>query len=152
MKLSEALILRADCQKRLNQIKERIVNNVKVQEGDTPAESVSALLAQAEEVASTYQTLIRQINKTNLHTEFAAGMTLTDALAERDVLALRRNLYQELVNAANVRQERFTRSEVKFTITVNISVMQKQVDELAKAYRELDMKIQEANWRTELME
>lgn len=152
MKLSEALILRADAQKRLNQLKERIVNNVKVQEGDTPAESVSSLLTQAEEVANTYQTLIRQINKTNLHTEFATGMTLTDALAERDVLALRRNLYQELVNAANVRQERFTRSEVKFTLTVNISEMQKQVDQLAKAYRELDMKIQEANWRTELME
>lgn len=152
MKLSEALILRADAQKRLNQLKERIVNNVKVQEGDTPTESVSSLLTQAEEVANTYQTLIRQINKTNLHTEFATGMTLTDALAERDVLALRRNLYQELVNAANVRQERFTRSEVKFTLTVNISEMQKQVDQLAKAYRELDMKIQEANWRTELME
>ena len=152
MKLSEALILRADYQKRLGQFKERIVNNVKVQEGDTPAESVSSLLEQAEQLASDYKTLIQQINKTNLYTEFAAGMTLTDALAERDVLALRRNLYQELVNTASVRQERYTRSEVKFEVTVNIGDMQRQVDQLAKAYRELDMKIQEANWRTELME
>ena len=152
MKLSEALILRADYQKQLGQLKERIVNNVKVQEGDTPAESVSSLLEQAEQLASDYKTLIQQINKTNLHTEFAAGMTLTDALAERDVLALRRNLYQELVNTASMRQERYTRSEVKFEVTVNISDMQRQVDQLAKAYRELDMKIQEANWRTELME
>jgi len=34
MKLAEALILRADCQKRFEQLKARLLSNAKVQEGD----------------------------------------------------------------------------------------------------------------------
>lgn len=45
MKLSEALMIRADYQKRLGQLKQRILNNAKVQEGDEPAEAIPALLA-----------------------------------------------------------------------------------------------------------
>jgi hypothetical protein len=36
MKLAEALIQRADYQKRVEQLKQRIVNNAKVQEGNDP--------------------------------------------------------------------------------------------------------------------
>ena len=39
MKLAEALILRADCQKRIAQLKSRLLVNAKVQEGDAPAET-----------------------------------------------------------------------------------------------------------------
>src|SRR5207237_1352535 len=39
MKLAEALILRADCQKRMAQLKGRLLVNAKVQEGDAPAET-----------------------------------------------------------------------------------------------------------------
>ncbi|MEM8557071.1 MAG: hypothetical protein AAGG50_04525, partial [Bacteroidota bacterium] len=38
MKLAEALILRADLQKRLAQLRQRVMQNVKTQEGDAPAE------------------------------------------------------------------------------------------------------------------
>lgn len=46
MKLSEALMIRADYQKRLGQLKQRILNNAKVQEGDELAEAIPTLLAQ----------------------------------------------------------------------------------------------------------
>ncbi len=151
MRVAEALILRADYQKRLAQLKQRLVNTVKVQEGDEPAESSDALLEQVESLAQMFQTLIQRINRTNIQTEFAPGMTLTDALAERDVLALRRNIYQDMLNAATVRQDRHTRSEVKFRLTINVAQVQKHFDEIAKAYRELDMKIQELNWHTDLL-
>ena len=39
MKLAEALNQRADLQKRIAQLRERLSNNVKVQEGDQPAEN-----------------------------------------------------------------------------------------------------------------
>lgn len=45
MKLSEALMNRADYQKRLGQLKQRILNNAKVQEGDQPAGAIPTLLA-----------------------------------------------------------------------------------------------------------
>ena len=38
MKLAEALILRSDLQKRLEQIKDRLKKNILIQEGDSPVE------------------------------------------------------------------------------------------------------------------
>jgi hypothetical protein len=150
MKLAEALILRADCQKRFEQLKQRLLVSAKVQEGDDPPENPADLLAELETVASQLADLIQKINKTNSATLYAEGKTLSDALAERDVLAMRRAIYADLAQAASVRQDRYSKSEVKFKSTVNVPEIQKRADELAKAYRETDAKIQEMNWRTEL--
>lgn len=50
MKLAEALILRADYQKRLAQLRERIKANARVQEGESPAEEPQALIAETVRV------------------------------------------------------------------------------------------------------
>ena len=47
MKLAEALSIRKDLQKRIQQLGQRIQNNVKVQEGDEPAGQLPAGLADA---------------------------------------------------------------------------------------------------------
>ncbi len=39
LKMAEALILRADAQKRFEQLKQRLQQNARIQEGDTPAEA-----------------------------------------------------------------------------------------------------------------
>ena len=44
MKLAEALNLRADLQKRIANLRERLIKNAKVQEGDTPSEDPNMLL------------------------------------------------------------------------------------------------------------
>lgn len=152
MKLSEALILRADTKKRFEQLRQRLINNAKVQEGDKPAEKPEDLLKEIELTAKEYEKLITQINKTNSETEFAKGKTLTDALAERDVLILRRGVYSGLVASATVSQQMYSRSEIKFVSTVDVGKMQKLVDKISKQYRELDAKIQEFNWKTDLVE
>ncbi|HXG65853.1 MAG TPA: DIP1984 family protein [Blastocatellia bacterium] len=152
MKLAEALILRADCQKRFEQLKQRIVRSAKVQEGDKPPENPRDLIDELERVASELADLIQRINRTNSGTVFQGNKTLSDALAERDVLAMRRGVYADLAQAASVTQDRYSRSEVKFQSTVNVSEIQKRADELSKAYRELDARIQEINWKTDLVE
>lgn len=138
MKVAEALILRADCQKRFAQLKARLLNNVKVQEGDQPAEEPLELVAEIERVAQELFDLIKRINKTNSATMVAAGKTVSDLLAERDVIGLRRTAYAELATNASARQDRFTRSEIKFVSTVKVAEFQKQADDLAKQYRETD--------------
>jgi len=151
MKIAEALILRADCQKRLAQLKTRLLNNARVQEGDQPAEEPQELIAEIERVAQELLDLIQRINKTNSSTIVEAGQTVSDLLAERDVIGLRRTAYAELAAGASARQDRFTRSEVKFVATVNVAEFQKRADGLAKEYREKDARIQELNWQTELI-
>jgi len=152
MKLAEALILRADIKKRIEQLRQRLYNNAKVQEGDAPAEKPEELIKEIEVATKEFEELIRKINKTNSETEFTKDKTLTDALAERDVLVLKRSVYSGLVNAATVTQQLYSRSEIKFVSTVNVAKTQKQADKLAKQFRELDAKIQEFNWRTEVVD
>src|SRR6266853_3770657 len=137
MKLAEALILRADCQKRIAQLKSRLLTNAKVQEGDQVAEQPQELLSELERVSNELVDLIKRINKTNSTAMLAGDRTISDALAERDVRALRRAAYSELALNAAITQGRFTRSEVKYVSTINVGEIQKRADQLAKEYREL---------------
>ena len=151
MKLAEALILRADCQKRIAQLKSRLLVNAKVQEGDKLAETPQDLLTEFGRVSTELLDLIKRINKTNSATVFTDGGTISDALAQRDVLALQRTAYAELAQTAAISHGRFTRSEVKYVSTIKVAEIQKRADELAKSYRNLDARIQESNWQTELI-
>jgi len=152
MKLAEALILRADCQKRIGQLKSRLLTNAKVQEGDVPAETPQDLIVDLERASSELLDLIKRINKTNSATVLGGRGTISDALAERDVLALQRTAYADLAQMGAIKQGRITRSEVKYVSTINVAEIQKRADELAKNYRDLDARIQELNWQTELVE
>jgi len=151
MKLAEALILRADSQKRFAQLKSRLLTNAKVQEGDAPAEKPQDLIVELESTSTELLELIKRINRTNSATYVIGGGTISDALAERDVLALERAAYADLAQSAAITQGRFTRSEIKYVSTINIAKIQKRADELSKKYRELDARIQELNWQTELI-
>jgi len=152
MKLAEALILRADKQKRLEQVKERLLRNVKVQQDTQPAEKPEKLLAELETLTKDLVLLIQQINKTNSNTMFDKSRTMSDALAERDILVQKQTIYREVVKTASVTHDRLSRSEIKFVATVKVAEMQKRADDLAKEHRDLDTKIQELNWKTELTE
>lgn len=152
MKLAEALILRADYQKRIEQLKQRLLRNAKVQEGDTPAENPEALMEELARVLDDLLRMIQRINATNSETRIEKGMTISDAIAVRDILKLRHSTHRELAQAAIVTQDRYSKSEVKFRSTVKVSEIQKQADEWAKECRDLDAKIQASNWQTELRE
>jgi hypothetical protein len=150
MKLAEALLERADAQRRYTQMDERLKRFAKVQEGDKPAEQPRVLLSEMNGIAARVMELVQRINRTNNMTAFESGKSLADVLAERDALAMQRNTYAELAKAATVTQDRYLKSEMKFVSTVDIAVTQKEADDMARRYRELDAKIQALNWTTEL--
>ncbi|HLE62568.1 MAG TPA: DIP1984 family protein [Pyrinomonadaceae bacterium] len=66
MRLAEALILRADCQKRFEQLKSRLGTNAKIQEGDKPAENPHELISELESVAGELVGLIKRIKQNQL--------------------------------------------------------------------------------------
>ena len=150
MKLAEALILRADCQRRLQQLRARLLLCEKVQEGDQPPEDPNELLAEAARTYELFEGLIQQINRTNTVTRLE-GVSLSDLLARRDVLSQRRTLLTGVAEAAVVQQNAYSKSEVRFRSTVDIAALRKQADDLSKQHRELDARIQEANWNTDLL-
>jgi len=138
MKLAEALILRADLQKRIEQLKNRLRNNVMVQEGDSPSEDPEVLLKEFEDCQLELTDIIKRINKTNNETMFNEKWTLADALAERDGLWEKRLVLSYVAEEASIKQDRYSRTEIKYISTVNVKELQKEADKLSKEYRELD--------------
>ena len=151
MKLAEALILRADIQKRIEQLKSRLAYNAKVQEGEKPSEEPKALLAELDALTSELERLIVRINLTNC-TAKVDGKSLTELIAKRDVLTLKAGALRAFAQVAAQKIDAYSRSEIKILSTVDVAALQKQVDELAKQIRQLDTMLQGANWQTDLIE
>ncbi len=152
MKLAEALVLRADAQRKVAQLKQRLERVVKVQEGEEPVEQPSFLFEELNRTIEELTSWVKKINKTNSLTSFDTNMSIADALAERDKLMQKRNILNDILEAATIKQDRFSRSEVKFYRSIEVNEVQKQLDDLSKSYRELDFKIQEKNWTVEVIE
>ena len=167
MKLAEALILRADCQKKIAQLRQRLSRCVKVQEGEQPPEDPQVLLGELSGAIAQLTNLIQRINRTNANTPFVRVSeampqaiaspqelpgNLSDALARRDTLAIQRNALQNIVQEAALTQNRYSRSEVRLVSTVDVSNLQRQVDSLAQEYRLLDTQIQSLNWQVDVLE
>jgi hypothetical protein len=151
MKLAEALAERSDCQNRIEEIGKRLVRSARVQEGERPAEDTAELLAETERTFVRLLELVSAINRTNSRTAFDKESSISDAIAERDVVGKRRDFLAGIAEAGSTRQDRYSKSEVRFVATVSVGKLQAEVDQFAKRYRELDTRLQEMNWKTELI-
>lgn len=153
MKLAEALINRADAQKRIQQLQARLARNAIVQEGEQPAEDPLELFAELDRVIAQLTQLVKQINRTNSAIRFDEARTLTDALADRDALMTERTALNSVLNALNSQNQfRYSRSEIKTVATVDVRAIQQRIDDLSRDYRELDAAIQQINWQADLIE
>lgn len=150
MLLAEALNERADAQRRLADLKQRIGDNARVQEDEHPAEDPQALLDQAIEVNERIRALIVAVNVTNTATVLADGTTVTEALARRDALSQRMRLVTDVANRATVKLTRWGRAEIREVATLDVGALRAEVDRLAAQRRELDAELQRVNWTTEL--
>lgn len=152
MKLAEALLERKDILKRLEVLRERLVSDAKVQEGDRPAQDPEELLAEAERLCRRLKDLVVAVNRANSRAVLRDGRTLTEAIAERDVLQLWHGFLTAVANAAVPSRDRFSlgRQEIKYVPTVDVAGLRKRADDVAKACRELDTEIQAVNWQAEI--
>ncbi len=149
MKLAEGLSIRKDLQTRIEQIKARLLNNMKVQEGDQPTENPAELMKELDGCLKQLEEYIFRINATNMHT-VKDGKTLTQMMAERDVLGKRLQVLREAFDRASQSQDRYGRNEIKYVTTIDVPALRKQIDQYAQQFRLLDMEIQALNFSTEL--
>ena len=151
MKLARALILRADTQKRLEQLKSRLLDNAKMQENERPSEDPKLLLKELDRLSDELFRLILAINLTNSSAKFK-GVSLTEMIAKKDTLSQKASVLREFAKSASQKVDLYSNSEIKILSSVDVVTLQKQIDELSKEIRELDMKLQEANWQVDLIE
>ena len=73
-------------------------------------------------------------------------------MAARDALDERVATLRSLANQAGKVNERYVRSELRYTPTINVAKLRQDVDRSAQERRKLDVAIQATNWRVELLE
>lgn len=152
MKLAEALSRRADLQKRISQLRERLKESSKVQEGDEPTENCDNLLVELDENLAQLKILIDRINYTNMRTTDAGGSTIAELISQKDVANIKVSILRDVVEHATTTQERYGRNEIKYVKTIDVAALRQKTGELSQELRELDMKIQSLNWTVEVID
>ena len=136
MKLAEALSKRAQLTEKVSQLKIRLNDCMKVQEGDNPPELPDEVITDLDRTLEELRSLIYRINVTNTLTE-VDGLTITSLLAQRDVQSMK---VKTLGN------------EIRFVRTVDVKEFRRMYDRNASDLRKLDLTIQAVGWTTELIE
>ena len=149
MKLAEALSVRADLQRRISQLKSRLKDSSKIQEGDTPAEDVNDLYKELDDCLMQLDELTYRINHTNMQTVHE-GETLTRMIARKDILTLRISVMRDVLSHV-IENDRYGRNEIKYIRTIDVPAFRKEMDAYAKRLRELDLKLQSLNWTVDLI-
>lgn len=150
MKIGEALTRRAALQTKIGELRSRLEDNVLVQEGEEPGEAPQELLDELERTVDELERLIVAINRTNVSVRLESGETLMEALARRDALSSKHATLSRAADAANIRQTRYLRSELKLEPKVEVAELRGRADRLARDRRDLDTRIQAANWTHDL--
>ena len=151
MKLAEALSIRAEMKTKINNIQSRLNQNAKVQQGEQPAENPYLLIEELDSISDKMTKLIKNINYTNCMT-VENGVSLTDMIAEKDVLNKKISVMKNFLSNASSLVNRYSNTEIKIQSTVDVAELQKQVDGMSKKLRDLDMNIQRINWTVDLIE
>lgn len=152
MKLAEALLIRADMQKKLANLKSRINENVKVQSGDNPSENPETLFIETQQLIGELYSLIAKIHRTNAIAVMPNGQNLLTALIERDELLERYRVLQDAIGSAKLVDDRYSYREIKWERTIDIVALQKQADDIAVKLRQLNIELQAMNWQIDLID
>ena len=150
MKLAEALLERKSLKEKIESLQARLSENAMVQEGDKPAEEPQALMAELNAAVDALETLVKQINRTNNTAQLPDGTSVAEAIVSRNLLRTRRETLEQVARSTSMQQHRYMRTEVRFVPTISRADLRKQIDGLAKDWRELDAQIQAVNWTAEL--
>ncbi len=151
MKLAEALQERADLNRKIQQLRNRLSLNVLTQEGERPSEDPNELLKELDSSLKRLQHLISRINLTNCNT-CIEGKSLTEIISQRDILIMQLDSYRNVADLASRTTDRARHSEIKIVSAIDVPSMQKKIDRMSKDLRKLENLLQETNWTVELNE
>jgi len=155
VKLAEALAQRSDSIQRLASLRERIETNAQYQEGVPPLEDANELIAEATSLITDLTKLICRINVTNTTARLESGETITEAIALRDTLRMQASLLNAAAKAASGSNDLWRRrlsSELRMLTDLDVRQLHLRADSISAQLRDLDLRIQQANWNFDLEE
>lgn len=150
MKLAEALIERKSLTTKISRLRERLLANTTVQEGDTTSEDPNKLIETLAACYGELEVLINRVNQTNANT-LCEGVPLCDLITKRDLLVRHISMLRDAANNASNRSERAYRNEIRLFSTIDVPKMLDSLDNMSAEARRLDGRIQAKNWEVDLL-
>ena len=153
MLLAEALLRKAILKKELEALEQRMVESARVPHDEEPADDYLVLLCSYRKKEGELLEMSLRILATNISTAFRAGETISQAIIRRDSLKRVVSMYNKLLSAASGSGNRglFSSRDVKYKRVVDMEKVRADMDNAAMQYRDLDVKLQQLNWNTELL-
>lgn len=152
MTLAEALSQRAQLNIKISQLKSRLKDCVKIQEGDDLAETPEEVISELDATLRELRSLVYRINITNTATCLENGENLTSLLARRDALGIKVKAIYDALQKITTKEDRFSRNEIRYVRTVDVKEFRKIYDESAAQLRQLDLTIQALGFKTDLVD
>lgn len=150
MKLAELLIERHDLLDLISGLERRIENNLRIQEGDTPDENPDELLLEITKALDKLTLIKTKIDTVNSTTKITENMVLNDLIIKQQNLKKKHRIINDIIEKASSRQRRYSNSEIKEIIVIDMKKYLKEMDGLAKEIRELDVQLQKLNWEIDV--
>lgn len=150
MKLAEALQIKKNLDIKIANIRQRLENNARVQDGLEPAENPADLFKELEETINSLENYTSRINLTNSIIK-VNGKTLTELLSRREALKVKVSVYDRFIVSGSELTDRYSNTEILVRPTLPINEIQKRRDLIAKELRQIDYKIQETNFTHDLV-
>lgn len=152
MKLAEALSQRAQLNIKISQLKSRLKDCVKIQEGDDLTETPEEVISELDATLRELRSLVYRINITNTATCLENGENLTSLLARRDAFGIKVKAIYDALQKITTKEDRFSRNEIRYVRTVDVKEFRKIYDESAAQLRQLDLTIQALGFKTDLVD
>lgn len=141
---------RTEAQALLADLRYRIGQNARVQEGGRPAEDPQVLLDRALEVSDRIRALGVAIDVTHVGATLPDGDTLVEAIARRDALDQQIRVLAEAADRASDRIARSGRAEIRELPMFDVGGLREEVERLTTERRALDVQVQRTTWTTQL--
>ena len=136
--------------KRQENIKKRIKSNVVLRDDNENNENPNDLIKEYIDVNNELSDLIVKITNKEHETKLEIGISIADAINIRDKLERELDIYKTVLKELNSKDYRNAKNEIKMKVLVNVKEIQAEADKLSKAYSDIDVIIQSANWNTDL--
>ena len=150
MKLAEALINRKQLKDKIKTIENNLLQEIRVPEDENVEAEVNESMTVLNNTYFELEDINKRIHKTNYET-IVDGERLSDIILKRDIIKSKHFSKNGILIRAKTR-ERYTADDIKYKVTINVLDLKQEVNQLAAKFREFDVKIQQENWKVDLME
>ena len=150
MKPGEALLKRDEYIKRQDDIKKRIKSNVVLRDDNENNENPNDLIKEYIDINNELSDLIIKIENKEHEIKLDIGISISEAVNIRDKLYRELEIYKTVLKELNSKEYRNAKNEIKMKVLVNVKDIQNEADKISKAYSDIDVMIQAANWNADL--